>query len=38
MPGRLKPLDVERETKPGKYADGDTQIQKLDDRGVPARS
>jgi hypothetical protein len=21
--GRLKPLDVERETKPGKYADGD---------------
>jgi hypothetical protein len=22
MPGRLKPLDVERETKPGKYADG----------------
>jgi hypothetical protein len=23
MPGRLKPLDVERETKPGKYADGD---------------
>ena len=23
MAGRLKPLDVERETKPGKYADGD---------------
>ena len=23
MPGRLKPLDVERKTKPGKYADGD---------------
>jgi hypothetical protein len=23
MPGWLKPLDVERETKSGKYADGD---------------
>jgi hypothetical protein len=23
MPGRLKPLDVERETRPGKYPDGD---------------
>ncbi len=23
MAGRLKPLDVERHTKPGKYADGD---------------
>ena len=23
MAGMLKPLDVERETKPGKYADGD---------------
>jgi len=23
MAGRLKPLDVEREAKPGKYADGD---------------
>ena len=23
MAGKLKPLDVERETKPGKYADGD---------------
>ena len=23
MVGKLKPLDVERETKPGKYADGD---------------
>jgi hypothetical protein len=23
MPGRLKPLNVEREEKPGKYADGD---------------
>src|ERR1700761_2239920 len=23
MAGRLKPLDVQRETKPGKYADGD---------------
>ena len=23
MAGRLKPLDVEREEKPGKYADGD---------------
>ena len=23
MPGKLKPLDVERETRPGKYPDGD---------------
>jgi hypothetical protein len=23
MAGKLKPLDVERETKPGKYADGE---------------
>ncbi|WP_245334749.1 Arm DNA-binding domain-containing protein [Bradyrhizobium mercantei] len=23
MAGKLRPLDVERETKPGKYADGD---------------
>ena len=23
MAGKLKPLDVERETRPGKYADGD---------------
>jgi hypothetical protein len=23
MPGKLKPLDVERETQPGKYPDGD---------------
>jgi Arm DNA-binding domain len=23
MAGRLKPLDIERHTKPGKYADGD---------------
>jgi len=23
MPGMLKPLDVEREMKPGKHADGD---------------
>jgi hypothetical protein len=23
MAGRLKPLDIERETRPGKYADGD---------------
>jgi Arm DNA-binding domain len=23
MAGRLKPLDVERQTKPGKYANGD---------------
>ena len=23
MAGKLKPLDVERETRPGKYSDGD---------------
>jgi hypothetical protein len=23
MAGKLKPLDVERETRPGKYPDGD---------------
>jgi len=23
MPGKLKPLDVEREIRPGKYPDGD---------------
>ena len=23
MAGKLRPLDIERETKPGKYADGD---------------
>ncbi len=26
MAGRLKPLHVEREEKPGKYADGDDRI------------
>ena len=28
MVGKLKPLDVERETRPGKYADGDCRLQK----------
>lgn len=34
MAGRLKPLDVERGTRPGKYADGDGSLSHRKGRDV----
>ena len=34
MAGKLKPLDVERETRPGKYPDGDGLLPRRRERHV----
>jgi hypothetical protein len=40
MAGKLKPLDVERETRPGKYPDGEAarRSRTLPDRNRQSRS
>jgi hypothetical protein len=37
MAGKLKALDVERETKPGKYADGDGLSLRIPPADGPVR-
>ena len=37
MAGKLKALDVERETKPGKYADGDGLYLRIPPADGPVR-